>query len=58
MERNEERERRRGEEMGGERRGREGGEEGRGNIDLLFHLLMHSLADSCMYPAWGWNPQP
>ena len=28
------------------------------NIDLLFHLLMHSLVDSCMRPDWGSNLQP
>ena len=27
-------------------------------IDLLFHLSTHSLADSCVRPDWGWNPQP
>ena len=26
--------------------------------DLLFHLLMHSFAGSCMCPDWGLNPQP
>ena len=25
------------------------------NIDLLFHLLMHSLVDSCMCPDLGLN---
>ena len=24
---------------------------------LLFHLLMYSLVDSCMFPDWGLNPQ-
>ena len=28
------------------------------NIDLLFHLFMHSLVDSCVCPDQGWNPQP
>ena len=28
------------------------------NINLLFHLLMHSLVDSCVYPDRGSNPQP
>ena len=28
------------------------------NIDLLLHLLMHSLVDSCMCPDQGWNSQP
>ena len=26
--------------------------------DLLFHLFVHSLLDSCMYPDWRLNPQP
>ena len=26
--------------------------------NLLFHLLMHSLADCHTYPDRGWNPQP
>ena len=25
------------------------------DIDLLFYSFMHSLADSCMCPAWGSN---
>ena len=28
------------------------------NIDLLFHLLVHSLVDSCICPDPGLNPQP
>ena len=28
------------------------------DIDLLFHLFMHSLVDSWMCPDWGLNPQP
>ena len=28
------------------------------NTCLFFHLLMHSLVDSCMCPDWGSNPQP
>ena len=28
------------------------------NINLLFHLLMHSLVDFCMCPDWGLNLQP
>ena len=28
------------------------------NIDLLFHLFMHLLVDSCMCPDRGLNPQP
>ena len=28
------------------------------NIDMLFHLVMHSLVDSCMCSDQGWNPQP
>ena len=28
------------------------------NIDLLSHLLMHSLVDTCMCPDWKLNPQP
>ena len=27
------------------------------NINLLFHLLMHSLVDSCVCPDWGLNLQ-
>ena len=26
--------------------------------DLLFHLFLHSLVDSCMCPDQGLNPQP
>ena len=33
------------------------GEE-RENADLLFHLFMHSLVDSCMCCEWGSNMQP
>ena len=38
-------------------------EEGKGrhrerNIDLLFHLFMHSLVISCMCPDGGLNPDP
>ena len=29
-----------------------------GNIDLLFHLFMHSPVASCMCSDWGSNPQP
>lgn len=25
---------------------------------MLFHLFMHSLVDSYMYPDWGSNPKP
>ena len=32
--------------------------EGERNINLLFHLFIHSLVDSCMSPNWGSNPQP
>ena len=28
------------------------------NINLLFHLLIHSLVDSCMCPDQESNPQP
>ena len=28
------------------------------NIDLLFHLFMHSLVDSCVCPDQGMNLQP
>ena len=28
------------------------------NINLLFHLFMHSLVASCMCPDWGLNLQP
>ena len=34
---------------------RKGGIERERNINLLFHLLMHSLVDSCMCPDWGSN---
>ena len=36
---------------------REGEERGEREIDLFYHLFMHSLVDSCMCPNWGWNPQ-
>lgn len=26
--------------------------------NLLFHLLVHSLVDSCMFTDWGSNLQP
>ena len=29
-----------------------------GDVNLLFHLFMHSLVDSCMCPDWELNPQP
>ena len=29
-----------------------------GERDLLFHLFMHSLVDSCLCPDQGSNPQP
>ena len=42
--------------------GREGGGKGERerarNIDLLFHLLMHSLVDCFMYPDWESNLKP
>ena len=40
-------------------REREGGREREGerNNDLLFHLFMHSLVASYMYPDWRLNPQ-
>ena len=28
------------------------------DINLLLHLFMYSLIDSCMCPDWGLNPQP
>ena len=28
------------------------------DINLLSHLLMRSLLDSCICPGWGSNPQP
>ena len=31
---------------------------GERNTNLLFHLFLHSLFDSCMCPEWGSNPQP
>ena len=31
---------------------------GKRNIDLLFHLFMHSSVDSCTCPEWGSNLQP
>lgn len=27
------------------------------NMDLLFHLFMHSMVYACMSPDWGSNPQ-
>lgn len=27
-------------------------------MDLLFHLSIHSLVDSCLCPDWGSKPQP
>ena len=38
-----------------ERKGEGGGEK---HTDLLFHLFMHSLVNSCMCPDRGLNPQP
>ena len=38
--------------------GREKGRERERNIDLLFHLFMHSLADSSMCPDQEQNLQP
>ena len=37
---------------GGVERGRER------NINLLFHLFVHSLVDSCIFPDWGLSLQP
>ena len=34
------------------------GEEGEREINLLFHLFMHSLLDPCMWPDGELNPQP
>ena len=31
---------------------------GQRDVNVLFHLFMHSLADSCVCPDWGSNPQP
>ena len=42
-----------GREEGGERE-----RERERNMDLLSHLLMHSLVDSCRCPAWGSHWQP
>ena len=28
------------------------------NTELLFHLFMHSLVDSCVCPDWGSDMQP
>ena len=39
-------------------REREGGSKREKNINLLFHVLMHSLVDSCMCPDQGSNLQP
>ena len=36
----------------------EGAEREMSNMDLLFHLIMYSLVDSCMCPDQGSNPQP
>ena len=33
-------------------------EEGERDMDLLFHLFVHSLVDLCMCPDWGSNLQP
>ena len=38
--------------------GKETGGDRKRNIDLLFHLLMHSLVASCMCLDWGSNLQP
>ena len=40
-------------------RGKEEGRKGERerNTDLLFHLFLHSLDDSCMCPDWGLNPE-
>ena len=32
--------------------------EGRRDIDMLFHLFIHSLIDSCVFPDQGSNPHP
>lgn len=40
------------------KRGRERDGDKEMDTDLLFHLLMHSLADCCMCPDWGPHPQP
>ena len=37
--------------------GREKGGESERNINLLFHLFLHSLVASFMCPDQGWNPQ-
>ena len=39
------------------KREREGGRERERNINLLFHLFMHSLVYFCMCPDWGSNLQ-
>ena len=41
----------------GRRRGREGEGERETEINLPFHLFMHSLVDSCLCPDQGPNPQ-
>ena len=38
-------------------KGRERKERRKRNISLLYHLLIHSLVDSCMWPDWGSNQQ-
>ena len=45
------RERKEGREGGGERKGNR-------NINLLFHLFIHSVVTSCRCPAWVSNSQP
>ena len=47
-----ERRKRRKEEGGGGEKNKKGER----NIDLLFHLLMHSLVDSYRCPDWKLNP--
>ena len=37
---------------------REGEREREREINLLFHLFMHSLVDSWICHDWGWNPKP
>ena len=37
---------------------KEEGQERERDINLLFHLFMHLLVDSCMCPDWGSNLQP
>lgn len=49
----------RGERDRRERKERERQEREReGNVDLLFHLFMHSLGEVSMCPDWGSNLQP